>query len=79
MAEARVQSQWARTSSLMALIANCNRDPKKRKKPFVPADFDPFRKPVKPPKVSIRVLKDVFIDKRMPGEVLDAIHGVAGK
>ena len=41
MAEARSRDRWARTSALMALIANCHRDPKKSR-PFKPADFDPY-------------------------------------
>ena len=41
MAEARARAAWARTSAVLALIANVNRDPKKRR-PFTPADFDPY-------------------------------------
>lgn len=41
MAEGREQSEWARASSLMALIANAHRDARKTR-PFKPADFDPF-------------------------------------
>ncbi|MBI5863759.1 MAG: hypothetical protein HZB38_04480 [Planctomycetes bacterium] len=65
MAEARVKDEWRRTSALMALIANCHRDPKKTKA-FRPADFDPFRKPDKPIPVGIGILKDVFIDGKVP-------------
>ena len=43
MAEAKGHDRWAHTSSLMALIANCNRDPKKTPRAFRPADFDPYR------------------------------------
>jgi len=65
MAEGRVRDEWRRTSVLLALIANTNRDPKKSRA-LRPADFDPFAKPVMPIKVDIEVLKDVFIDGRMP-------------
>jgi len=41
MAEAAGHDRWARVSSLMALIANVNRDPK-RTRPFSPDDFSPF-------------------------------------
>lgn len=41
MAEARQRSQWARTSTLLALIANAHRDAKKTRA-FKPSDFDPF-------------------------------------
>lgn len=66
MAEARVRDEWRRTSSLMALTANCHCEPKKSKA-FRPADFDPFREPDRPIRVDITVLKDVFIDRQMPG------------
>lgn len=42
MAEARAQERWAHTASLMALVANCNRDPKKRRRPYTPDDFNPL-------------------------------------
>jgi len=41
MAEARGRESWARTSAVLALIANVNRDPKKTR-PFKPSDFDPY-------------------------------------
>ena len=41
MAEARERSEWARTSALLALIANAHRDPKKTRA-FKPGDFDPY-------------------------------------
>ncbi|MCL4742281.1 MAG: hypothetical protein KJZ54_08765 [Phycisphaerales bacterium] len=54
------------TSSLMALIANAHRDPKKHG-PFKPTDFDPTsRSLAQPIKAGVGVLKDVFIDKRVP-------------
>ncbi len=64
MAEARQRDEWSRTSSVMALVANTQRNPKKTR-PFRPGDFDPFaraadkRTHVIPAPVS--VLKDVFI------------------
>lgn len=42
MAEGRQVAEWGRTSSLMALLANCHRDPKRRSRPFQPADFSPY-------------------------------------
>ena len=41
MAEGAQRERWGRMSSLMALIANVNRDPR-RCRAFAPADFDPF-------------------------------------
>jgi hypothetical protein len=40
--ELRIKCEWNQTASLMALIANCHRDPKKRSDPFTPTDFNPF-------------------------------------
>jgi len=68
MAEAKARDEWSRTSALMALIANCHRDPKKTRA-FKPADFDPFSRPREPVRVGVSVLKEVFIDRRMPREV----------
>jgi len=62
MAEAKQRDEWARTSSLMALIANANRDPKKHRA-FRPTDFDPFSQMQVPKqKVDVSILKEVFID-----------------
>ena len=40
MADARSRQNWSHTAALMALIANCHRDPKKTR-PYKPTDFDP--------------------------------------
>jgi len=64
MGEARQRDEWARASSLMALIANANRDPKKHRA-FRPTDFDPFSQTPKPrQKVDVSILKDIFIKGR---------------
>lgn len=66
MAESRQKHDWSMTGSLMALIANAHRDPKKHG-PFKPADFDPTSRSTNQPiKAGVGVLKDVFIDKRVP-------------
>ena len=44
MAEARQRSEWSRTSEILAMIANTQRDPKKRPRPYAGVDFDPYRK-----------------------------------
>lgn len=41
MAEGRGREAWARTSAILTLIANANRDPK-RGRAFKPSDFDPY-------------------------------------
>jgi hypothetical protein len=42
MAEGYGRQQWAHTSLLCAMIANSNRDPKRKPSPYKPADFDPY-------------------------------------
>ena len=51
MADGRAKFEWGIASSLMALLANLNRDPK-RGKPLKPSDFNPFTPA--PPKVVLR-------------------------
>ncbi len=41
MAEARAKENWTHTSSVLAMIANVNRDPKKSRA-FRPDDFNPY-------------------------------------
>jgi hypothetical protein len=64
MAEARGRDEWARTSALMALIANVNRDPRKSR-PFKPSDFDPYAgkrtEAVVVDKGNIGLLKEAFL------------------
>ncbi len=42
MAESRSREEWLHTSSILALLANVNRDPKKTPA-FKPSDFDPHK------------------------------------
>lgn len=61
MAEARQRHDWQIAASMLALLANCHRDPTKSRA-FRPGDFDPFaqdRGEVIP--ADIGVLKDMFI------------------
>ncbi|HNO80463.1 MAG TPA: hypothetical protein PKN33_20640 [Phycisphaerae bacterium] len=60
MAEARTRDEWGRTSSLMALLANCNRDPKKTRA-YRPSDFDPFSKTGRSVKGDFNLLREVFV------------------
>lgn len=68
MAEARSQQAWAHTSSVLALVANLHRDPK-RTRAYKPGDFNPHvrRKPVTTAKLGINVLKQVFVENRQEG------------
>lgn len=45
MYESARDEAWDRTSHVVCMIANCNRDPKKHPDPFSPEDFHPFRRP----------------------------------
>jgi len=67
MHEGRQRHDWSIASSCLSVIANLHRDPK-RTRSFKPCDFDPFAKHQRPIKVDVSVLKDVFIDGRVPKE-----------
>lgn len=66
MAEARIRERWNHTSALMALVANCHRD--SRRRAFTPADFHPqvAVAPTLPPMTDLSILKTVFVDRHMP-------------
>lgn len=63
MAEAKQREAWNHTASLMALVVNLVRDPRKGS-PAKPEDFHPFapkpRKPILKGK-ELSVLRDVFV------------------
>lgn len=61
MAEGRSKVQWNHTSSVMALLFNVNRDPK-RGKPAKPRDFNPHMVKVKRERVIpvSRLLDDIM-------------------
>jgi hypothetical protein len=70
MADSASRERWQHTSALMALLANCHRDPKKTR-PFRPKDFHPLerseraaRRTRRKPVVGVSVLKQVFVDRR---------------
>ena len=66
MAEGRQREAWNHTAALLALLANCHRDPK-RSSAFTVTDFHPLAEPASPPpRADITVLKTVFIDGRFP-------------
>ena len=67
MAEARSRESWAHTSAVLALTANCHRDPKKTRA-FTPADFNPHKdeknkKPIRT--TDLKILKQVFVDREV--------------
>ena len=66
MAEGRQREAWTHTAALLALLANCHRDPK-RSRAFTIADFHPLAEPARPvPRCDISILKAIFIDGRLP-------------
>lgn len=69
MAGARSREQWNHTASVLALLANCHRDPRRRRA-YSPADFLPPRTdqpvPAPTPITDLSILKAVFIDRRIP-------------
>jgi len=42
MAEGEQMLQWGQTASVLAMLANANRDPKKKPGAFRPEDFNPW-------------------------------------
>ncbi|MFQ5733189.1 MAG: hypothetical protein ACE5KM_14710 [Planctomycetaceae bacterium] len=71
MADEREWQAWHHTAQLSAMIANANRDVKKKAKPFLPAEFHPLllaekKRRAKRRKAPITVLRDVFVEGRMP-------------
>ena len=63
MAEAKQRDNWSHTSVILALTANCNRDPKKR--PFQPSDFNPFESAKKgKQRIDIEAMKAMFKRKK---------------
>jgi hypothetical protein len=72
MAKGRQRAEWERTALLAAIGANPYRDPKKRKRPFAPWEFNPFADH-RPPKVerakikiSVECLKGLCKPERKP-------------
>lgn len=74
MAEGRSKADWATASSLMAMTANVNRDPKRRAQPFGPEDFNPWTetRQAKRSGVTWVSAKDMKTALRRTGVVKDA-------
>ena len=63
MAEGRSRESWNHTASVMAMLANVHRDPKKHR-PYGASDFNPYAAEAQPvPKTKdLSILKAVFVD-----------------
>ena len=72
MAMARLTAEWDQTSLLAAILAEGNRDHKRRSRPYQPADFHPFRRrrtsgiPIT--RENIELLKALVPDAAGPGQ-----------
>lgn len=68
MAEGRVRQEWNHTSCILAMIANVNRDRKRRSRPFDPKEFHPLEHGRESGKAGfavkagdVSILKQVFV------------------
>lgn len=73
MLDGKQRHDWSIAASVMSVMANLQRDPKRSRR-LHPSDFDPFSKHQRPVKVDVSVLKDVFIDGKFPSHSKEA-HG----
>ncbi len=73
MLDGKQRHDWSIAASVMSVMANLQRDPKRSRR-LNPSDFDPFMKRQRPVKVGVSVLKDVFIDGKFPRHPKEA-HG----
>ena len=69
MAVGRARVLWEPICAVLALLANVFRDESKHPKPFTPGYFQPYgrkKKQAEPkhPRLDIRALKTVFVDRR---------------
>lgn len=71
MATAKSRAEWNHTATLMALVANVNRNPKAKATPWRPEDFHPLpenrlgnRKPEKMPEWMRRRIGLAFMGKK---------------
>ncbi len=58
---------WDHTASIMAIIAEVNRDRKKNPTPFSASMFHPRKAKLKKPpveQVDLKILKTIFVDRR---------------
>ena len=70
MAEAKGRHDWGMASSVLALLANAHRDPRRKPAPFSPADFNPYLVKrgtgIKLDAGNIGLLKQVFVNGGKP-------------
>ena len=67
MVEEQQDNWWDHTASIMAIIAEVNRDKKKNPTPFTAAKFHPRKakqKPLPTEQVDLKILKSIFVERR---------------
>jgi len=67
MVEEQQDNWWDHTASIMAIIAEVNRDKKKNPTPFTAAKFHPRKAKQKQPpaeQVDLKILKSIFVERR---------------
>ena len=77
MAEGRQKAEWGQTATILALMANCHRDPKKRPRPFAPDEFMPRSQPRRKATVSVERLTDEIIRVGQSRGVIPRPSGIA--
>lgn len=61
MADARRHHDWGQVSSMLAATYEVHRDPKRRRKPFQPSEFNPLlQRPGRLPKVTVSQLASML-------------------
>ena len=69
MSNSRLRSEWARTANILCMMANINRDEKRKKTPYTVQDFMPFKDerlknaPVR--KLSMKELCQMFTNAKL--------------
>ena len=67
MVEEQQDNLWDHTASIMAIIAEVNRDKRKNPTPFTAAKFHPRKAKQKQPpveQVDLKILKAIFVDRK---------------
>ena len=63
----REKRSWQRTALLCAVIANCNRDKKKKPSPYKPADFMPKEQKTQTPEQMLKIMKGLAAGQKGGG------------
>lgn len=74
MTRGRAKAEWSRTSAVLAMLANANRNPKKRPYPFEPDDFNPFAEYRGPRGLPFDKETSRLLAQAMTGKTLEPEH-----